>query len=112
MPTSPSYRHSARRCVDHTASHRFGRRVTVALLLEVAEHCARIAAEVARGLGPVAVVECENLVDVVALELVLRLGEREDLRQRIAGQAEVIGADHGRLAQYDRLLAPVLELAY
>src|SRR3954465_1626724 len=82
----------------------------IRLLLEVAEHGARVDAEVARGLRAVAVIERENLVDVVALELILRVREREDLRQRVAGEPEIVGADHRRLAEDDRLLDAVLEL--
>src|SRR5688572_10908806 len=52
-------------------------------LLEVAEDGARVDAEIARRLRAVAVVEREDLVDVVALELVLGLGQRQDRRQVI-----------------------------
>src|SRR3990172_731436 len=52
--------------------------VAVLLLLEVPEDGARVDAEVARGLGAVAVVERQHLVDVVALELVLGVGEGQD----------------------------------
>ncbi len=75
------------------------------------QEIARIDAEIAGGLRAIPVVERENFVDVVALEFVLGLGEREDLRQHVAGQAEVVGSDHARLAEHDRLLDAVLELA-
>src|SRR5688572_18052200 len=65
------------------------------LALEVAEDGARIDAEVARGLGPVAVVEGEDLVDVVALELLLRVGEGKDGRQLIGREIEILGGEQG-----------------
>ena len=48
------------------------------LFLEVAEDGPRIDAEVARGLRAVAVVALEHLEHVLALELFLRLLERQD----------------------------------
>src|SRR6266496_2673148 len=50
-------------------------------LLEVAEDCPRIDAEIARRLRPVAAVQRQDLVDVVPLKFLLRLGERQDRRQ-------------------------------
>src|SRR5439155_7932919 len=64
------------------------------LLLQVAEDGPRIDAEVARRLGAVARVELQHLVDVLALELLLRLRERQDLRQHVAGEPEIVGPEH------------------
>src|SRR5262249_13906335 len=55
-------------------------------LLEVAEDGARVDAQIARGLGPVAVVQRQDLVDVVALELLLGLRQRQDGWQIVGRQ--------------------------
>ena len=80
--------------------------------LEVAEDGARIDAEVARGLRAVAVVALEHLEDVLALELLLRLLEREDRRSRAPGpRSRSSGAEQRLVAEDERLLDAVLELA-
>src|SRR5690242_9077876 len=52
--------------------------VAAFLFLEVAEDRARIDAQVAGRLGAVAGVEAQHLVDVLALPLLPRLGQRQD----------------------------------
>src|SRR5690606_24714551 len=88
-----------------------GRSSVLLLFLQVAKDGPRVHAEVARGLGAVAVVEREDLVDVVALELLLGGRQRQDGRQRVARQAQVVRTDEVALGQHDRLLEPVLQLA-
>jgi len=51
---------------------------------QMAEDGARIDAEIARGLGAIAVVELENLVDVLALKFLLGVGQLQDGRMTSA----------------------------
>src|SRR6185503_19658741 len=81
------------------------------LFFEVTEDGPRVDAEVARGLGPVAVVQGEDLVDVVALELLLGGRERKDRRQVVTRQPQVLRAEEVPLGEDDRLLQSILQLA-
>src|SRR5215831_7166488 len=81
------------------------------LLLEVPEDGPWIDAEVACRLGPVAAVQRQDFVYVLALKLLLGVGERQDRRQIVTLQIEVLRADERLLAEDDGLLQAVLELA-
>src|SRR5262249_19976713 len=82
-----------------------------ALALPVAENRAWIDPQIARGLGAIASVQLEHVVDVLALPLLARVRERQDLRGLLARQPQVLGAQEGLVGQHDGFLEPILELA-
>src|SRR5262245_50644394 len=87
--TAASWQVSLRRpLLQHQSRQRLLSALTwlvLAFLLEVAEDGAWIDAEITRGLGPVAVVHREHLVDVLALPAVLGRRQRQDLREHVGG---------------------------
>src|SRR6185369_6865514 len=78
--------------------------------LEVAKDRARIDAEIARCLRPVAVVPFERLEHVFSLKLLLRLLEWHDRRLRPCAEIEVFQGEQRLIAEDERLLDAVLEL--
>src|SRR5947209_2595590 len=86
------------------------RRNRVRLAFEVSEDRPRIDPEIARRLRAIPVVPLEDLEHVAALELLLRLLEREDRRLARRAEVQVVDVEELLLAEDERLLDAVLEL--
>src|SRR5579883_1943728 len=67
----------------------------VSLPLQVPEDGARVHAQVLGGLGAVAVVERQHLVDVIALKALAGLVQGQHRLQDLLGEAEVLRAEQG-----------------
>src|SRR4051794_12320958 len=81
------------------------------LFLQVAEDGPGVHPQVARRLRPIAGVESQHLVDVLALPPLPGLGQREDGRELVGVDPQIFGSEQRLVGQHHGLLDPVLQLA-